>query len=114
MEKTRRKSKKNTNKKWDDICRQAAVLLEQGLRLKDICKQLDLDTNSLYRQLKSRGIYPLETQEIRIQKNKEKWDSFCEKAVVLQKLGMSYSKISKHLGCHTASLCTELKKRELN
>ncbi|MBT2579480.1 hypothetical protein J7E43_19120 [Bacillus sp. ISL-8] len=114
MEKSRRKSQKYTNQKWDDICRQAAALLEQGLSLKNISKQLDCDTNSLYRQLKTRGIYPFETQGIRIQKNKEKWDSLCEKAVSLHKYGMSYSKISKELGCHTASLCSELKKRGLN
>ncbi|MEW4150781.1 hypothetical protein Q0N88_11100 [Bacillus thuringiensis] len=99
---------------WEENCQRAVVLLEKGMSLKKISNQLDCDTHSLYRELKIRNMYPNETREIKRKKNLEKWDSLCKEAVLLYKQGMSYSKISQQIGCHTTTLCTELKKRGLN
>ncbi|MGR5881195.1 sigma-70 family RNA polymerase sigma factor [Bacillus cereus] len=54
--KTPEEIKKETQKKWDERCKQAVILREQGLTYQAICKQLGCGQNALNQQFKKRGL----------------------------------------------------------
>ncbi|OLR26881.1 hypothetical protein BLD50_04795 [Bacillus cereus] len=54
--KTPKETKKETQKKWDERCKQAVMLRKQGLTYQAICKQLGCGPNALNKQFKKRGL----------------------------------------------------------
>ncbi|MED2777296.1 zinc-finger domain-containing protein [Bacillus thuringiensis] len=54
--KTQAEWKKEMQKKWDERCKQAAILRETGMTYKAICKQLGCSQNALNQQFKKRGL----------------------------------------------------------
>ncbi|MEI4618387.1 helix-turn-helix domain-containing protein [Bacillus cereus] len=54
--KTQEESKKETEKKWDERCKQAVMLHERGLTYQAICQQLGCSRNTLNQQFKKRGL----------------------------------------------------------
>ncbi|WP_176548459.1 RNA polymerase sigma factor [Bacillus toyonensis] len=53
---SRKQIQENAHKRWDERCKQAVMLREQGLTYQEICKQLGCSRNSLYQHLKKRGL----------------------------------------------------------
>ncbi|HDR5352767.1 TPA: hypothetical protein QCS32_004498 [Bacillus thuringiensis] len=100
-----------TPQQWDDLCKHAVILREQGMSYNQLAQQLGCNASSLHTELKKRGLHKQfrSREDIR----REKWDDLCQKAVPLQEKGMTYPEIAKHLSCHVTNLRQELKKRGL-
>ena len=47
---------KKTEEKWDERCKQAVQLFNQGMEYPAIAKKVGCNVSSLYRELKKRGI----------------------------------------------------------
>ncbi|MCQ6530973.1 hypothetical protein [Bacillus mycoides] len=47
---------KTTAEKWDERCKQAVQLFNQGTEYPDIAKKMGCNLSSLYRELKKRGV----------------------------------------------------------
>ncbi|PGQ44800.1 MULTISPECIES: zinc-finger domain-containing protein [Bacillus cereus group] len=51
------KRQTQTKEKWDERCRKAVAMKEEGISYYQISKILDCDSGSLYKYLKKRGLY---------------------------------------------------------
>jgi hypothetical protein len=62
--KLKKKSVKNrtTEEKWDERCKQAVQLFNQGAEYPDIAKIVGCKVSSLYRELKKRGVLEMPKQ----------------------------------------------------
>lgn len=52
-----------TEEKWDERCKQAVQLFNQGIEYPDIAKKVGCNVGSLYRELKKRGVLQMPRQE---------------------------------------------------
>ncbi|WP_257143351.1 hypothetical protein [Bacillus cereus] len=96
---------------WDEICRQAAKLYEQGFGTTMITKELGCPSSTLREQLKKRGLWKGETQAEIQEKSRKKWDDWCQQALELKEQGWSYPKIADSLGVPASNLRNEMSKR---
>ncbi|HFJ9284834.1 TPA: hypothetical protein ACGW44_002636 [Bacillus toyonensis] len=87
-----------TCEEWDDICRQATVLYEQGIGSVAIAKKFGCATSTLSDQLKKRKLWKGQTQAEILECSREKWDHLCGKAFDLREQRLSYKEIAIHLG----------------
>jgi len=97
----------------DEICKQAAILCEEGLSYGEIERRFNLPKKSLLGSLKKRGLWQGVSEEERQEAARQKWDRLCQTAVVLHEQGIGYPEIAKQLWCNESSLGKELKKRDL-
>ncbi|MEI4617737.1 hypothetical protein [Bacillus cereus] len=103
----RKKIRIRTIQQWDELCKQAVSLREQGLSYEKIAQKLGCTRSILCDHLKTRGLWKTNLT------SKEKWDELCKQALWLEKEGMSYKEIAKELSCSVESVRTNLKKRGL-
>lgn len=108
-----RRRSMHTREEWDDICRQAASLYEQGIGATMIAKKMGCSIRTLREQLKKRELWRGKTQAEKQERSREKWDYWCRKALELREQGLSYEKISVHLGVPASNLRYQMRKREL-
>ncbi|ANS50875.1 hypothetical protein PVK73_28055 [Bacillus thuringiensis] len=96
---------------WDEICRQAAKLYEQGFGTTVITKTLGCPSSTLREQLKKRGMWKGKTQAEIQEQSRKKWDDWCQQALKLRGQGYSYPKIAQYLGVPASNLRNEMSKR---
>ncbi|WP_240520994.1 hypothetical protein [Bacillus cereus] len=106
-----RERKIRTCEEWDDICRQASVLYEQGMGPVTIAKKFGCATSTLTEQLKKRKLWKGQTQAEILECSREKWDRLCGKAFDLKKQKLSYREIAIHLGESPYTLRYQMRKR---
>ncbi|OUB36087.1 hypothetical protein BK708_02865 [Bacillus thuringiensis serovar yunnanensis] len=102
-----------TSQQWDDLCKQAVALYDQGMTYSSIAKHFDCSLETLRANLKKRGLWEGFSTDQLQENSRGKWDERCEQAVLLQEKGWSYYAIAKHLSCKDSNLVQELKKRGL-
>ncbi|WP_176521267.1 hypothetical protein [Bacillus toyonensis] len=102
-----------TSQQWDNLCKQAVVLYDQGMTYSFIAKQFDCSVETLRVKLKKRGLWEGFSTDQLQENARKKWDERCEKAVLLQEKGWSYYAIARNLNCKDSNLVQELKKRGL-
>ncbi|MDR4188066.1 sigma-70 family RNA polymerase sigma factor [Bacillus pseudomycoides] len=107
-------SAEQIQKQWDEFCKQAVVLREQGMSYFKIARQLGYNETTLIRQMKKRGLWQGFNREQIKENARKRWDDLCEQATVLRREHrLSCWKISLQLGCDSTKLGKELKKRGL-
>ncbi|WP_144519065.1 hypothetical protein [Bacillus thuringiensis] len=101
----------NNQKKWDELCKEAVILREEGWLYKEIAQKFGYKSTSiLSKQLKRRGLWKGESRA----ESKEKWDKLCQQAAIIRKEHrFSYTQIALQLNCSNATLQQQLKKRGL-
>lgn len=104
---------KKTKEEWDEICRQAVELKEQGFGAGSISKKLGCSRSTLYEQLKKRGLWQGRNKMEILEQSRNKWESRCQQAKSLRKEGWSYSKIAQYLRVPASNLRNEMRKRGL-
>ncbi|OUB34538.1 hypothetical protein BK708_05745 [Bacillus thuringiensis serovar yunnanensis] len=107
------KKLQRTSQQWDDLCKQAVTLYDQGMTYSSIATQFDCSLDYLRTNLKKRGLWKGFSTEQLQENSRKKWDALCKQAVLLQEKGWSYYAIAKHLSCKDSNLVQELKKRDL-
>ncbi|EOP85980.1 hypothetical protein IGM_04355 [Bacillus cereus HuB4-4] len=102
-----------TLEQWDEICQEAATLYNQGVGFTIVAKKLGCHPSTLRDQLKKRGLWKGESQVKIQERSREKWDNFCQQALELRELGLSYQKIANRQGVAASSLRNEMSRRGL-
>ncbi|PYE87785.1 hypothetical protein [Bacillus sp. 196mf] len=102
---------KKSREEWDEICRQAAKLYEQGFGTTMITKTLSCPSSTLREQLKKRGLWKGKTQAELQEQSRKKWNDWCQQALELRGRGFSYPKIAQYLGVPASNLRNEMSKR---
>lgn len=100
-----------SKEEWDEICRQAVKLYEQGLGTTMITKELGCPSSTLRDQLKRRGLWEGKTQVEIQEQSLKKWDDWCQQALKLRERGYSYPKIAQYLSVPASNLRNEMSKR---
>ncbi|MCQ6527870.1 hypothetical protein [Bacillus mycoides] len=103
----------HTREEWDDICRQAAALYEQGIGTTMIAKEMGGSISTLRDQLKKRELWRGKKQAEIQERSREKWVHWCRKTLELREQGLSYEEISVHLGVSVSNLRCQMRKREI-
>ncbi|KXY34875.1 zinc-finger domain-containing protein [Bacillus sp. FSL K6-0067] len=103
----------NPREDWDEICKQAVKLYEEGFGNTIISKKLGCPTSTLREQLKRRGLWQGKTQAEIQEQSQKKWDDWCQRALKLREQGFSYPKIAQQLGVHASKLRDQIRKRGL-
>ncbi|MGX5634242.1 hypothetical protein [Bacillus thuringiensis] len=96
---------------WDEICRQAAQLYEQGFGTTMITKKLGCPSSTLREQLKKRGMWKGKTQIEIQEQSRKKWEEWCQQALKFREQGFSYPKIAQYLGVPASNLRDQMSKR---
>ncbi|MED2754392.1 hypothetical protein P4275_28375 [Bacillus thuringiensis] len=96
---------------WDEICRQAAQLYEQGFGTTMITKKLGCPSSTLREQLKKRGMWKGKTQAEIQEQSRRKWEEWCQQALKFREHGFSYPKIAQYLGVPASNLRNQMSKR---
>lgn len=100
-----------TKEEWDEVCRQAVALKEQGFGAGSISKKLDCSRSTLYDQLKRRGLWQGKNKTEIQEQSRNKWEHWCRQAKNLREQGWSYPKIAQHLKIPASNLRNEMRKR---
>ncbi|PHG59732.1 hypothetical protein [Bacillus toyonensis] len=98
---------------WDDLCRRATNLYEQGFGTIHISKELGCSRSTLCDQLKMRGLWRGKTRLEIQEHSRKKWDDWCCRAKELRENGWSYPKIEKYLKIPASNLRNQMRKRGL-
>lgn len=100
-----------SREEWDEICRKAAKLYEQGLGTSMITKILSCPSSTLREQLKKRELWKGKTQVEIQEQSQKKWNDWCQQALKLRDQGMNYPKIAQHLGVSVSTLRNQMRKK---
>lgn len=106
--------RQKSKEEWDEICRQAADLYEQGFGTTIITKKLGCPGSTLREQLKKRGLWGGTKQADIQEQSRKKWDDWCQKALELRARGFSYPKIAQYLGVPVSNLRNQMSERGFN
>ncbi|MHB0801989.1 hypothetical protein PVK73_20775 [Bacillus thuringiensis] len=74
-----RTTRRPTPQEWDELCKEAVILREEGWLYKEIAQKFGYKSTSiLCKQLKRRGLWKGKSRA----ESKEKWDKLCQQVAI--------------------------------